>query len=103
VKVAVPLPIPPEHPAFAGHFPGLPVVPGAVLLDLTLLAAEALMPSHGQPWQIVAAKFVHPVGPGEAVEAQFTRGSNGGLTFRLEAGGRAVASGTLVLLAPAHE
>lgn len=32
--------IPADHPALAGHFPGRPVVPGALLLDMVIRAAE---------------------------------------------------------------
>lgn len=55
--------IPADHPALPGHFPGNPVVPGAVLLD-SLMAA--LFPDD---WRgtIEAAKFHHPLRFGETV------------------------------------
>jgi len=56
--------VPADHPAFAGHFPGSPVLPGAALLDEMIALCErehALDPVY---WQIESAKFLAAVGPG---------------------------------------
>jgi hypothetical protein len=54
---------PTDHPAGPGHFPGNPIIPGAVLLD-ELVAA--LLPG-GWTGEVQAAKFHHPVRPGDTV------------------------------------
>ncbi len=90
--------IPPDHPAFAGHFPGTPIVPGALLLDAVVHAALRMMP-QGAPgqMQIGAAKFLSPVRPGEAVTMTLDLTAPGQLRFDLCASdGRKVATGTLV-------
>jgi len=64
-----------EHPTSPGHFPGNPIIPGAVLLD-ELVAA--LFPD-GWSGAVESAKFHHPVRPGDSVavtqrcEGDFTR------------------------------
>ena len=63
-----------DHPAFAGHFPGTPMVPGVVLLDAVihalLLTGRPRANGDGAAptpvCQISAAKFLSPVGPGES-------------------------------------
>ena len=50
-----------DHPAFPGHFPAFPIVPGVLLLDAMLQAAEssgAVMVT-----EIAGAKFLRPVMP----------------------------------------
>jgi 3-hydroxyacyl-[acyl-carrier-protein] dehydratase len=63
-----------DHPAFAGHFPGRPIVPGALLIDLAVLAIER---ASGRRIAAVAqAKFLSPATPGEALVAAFEVNGN---------------------------
>ena len=55
-----------EHPTAAGHFPGNPIIPGAVLLRDIVRAIAAEHPDAACS-QVVSAKFLHPVRPGETV------------------------------------
>ncbi|HQT63164.1 MAG TPA: hypothetical protein PLT25_01235 [Acidocella sp.] len=49
--------IPATHPSAAGHFPGDPIVPGALLLDAVMVAAAG----PTQVGTIRSAKFLRPV------------------------------------------
>lgn len=93
------LPIPREHPSYAGHFPGQPIVPGVLLLDLVLQAAEGLADWPGRvdgPLEFPVCKFMQAVSPGALLALTLSAGSSAGtLNFRLQQDGQLVASGSL--------
>ena len=84
-----------EHPSFAGHFPGFPVLPGAVLLDETLRAIESARGIDLERWQISSAKFLDVVRPGDALVLEHDAPAVGLIRFAIHAGNRKVAGGTL--------
>lgn len=93
------LQIPREHPSYAGHFPGQPIVPGVLLLDLVLQAAEGLADWPGRPdgpLAIPVCKFVQAVSPGATLDLTLSAGGSAGtLNFRLQQDGQLVANGSL--------
>jgi 3-hydroxymyristoyl/3-hydroxydecanoyl-(acyl carrier protein) dehydratase len=69
--LAVTLAIAPDHPAFAGHFPDRPLLPGALLLAEVMEAARAAPgPARrlAAAGTLAAAKFLAPVPPGARLE-----------------------------------
>jgi 3-hydroxymyristoyl/3-hydroxydecanoyl-(acyl carrier protein) dehydratase len=86
--------VPMQHPAFSGHFPDAPLLPGVVLLDEMLRAVEEA--GRGGGWSIATAKFLQPVRPGETLIFEHEPLTSGALRFAIRSGGRAVATGTLV-------
>lgn len=85
-----------DHPAFSGHFPGAPVLPGVVLLDAALREIERAGHQPAAIWQIAAAKFYSAVAPGEPLTLEHETLPNGSIRFDIRTGGRAVANGLLV-------
>ncbi len=96
-RTCVPLPIAADHPAFAGHFPGRPIVPGVVLLDEVLHAIGASTGVELARCTIASAKFLSPVSPGEPVALCFEAAANNSLRFELSSGERLVATGSIRL------
>jgi 3-hydroxyacyl-[acyl-carrier-protein] dehydratase len=86
------LPIAPDHPAFAGHFPGTPIVPGVVLLDLALVAIGTALGQELSACHINSVKFLSPVKPGEPVQLRYEAQASGAIRFDLSSGERKVAS-----------
>ena len=91
--------VPAEHPAFDGHFPGNPIVPGVVLLDRAILFAEELIGKSGLNWQVGNAKFFSPVLPEGALTFVLARKPSRAISFTVRAAERDVASGSLTPVA----
>jgi len=88
-----------EHPALVGHFPGAPIVPGVLLLDEMVRAAEAQRGPPAGQWRIGSAKFLKPVRPGETLTLVHEALPNGSLRFFVARGGEAVAHAVLIPVA----
>jgi 3-hydroxyacyl-[acyl-carrier-protein] dehydratase len=50
--------VPREHPSLPGHFPGRPIVPGVVLLNLVFEAIRTQFNADVELQSIVSAKFL---------------------------------------------
>ena len=84
-----------DHPAFAGHFPGFPVLPGALLLDEMLKAIEEARGIDLRNWHVSSAKFLHAVRPHDALVLEHEAMPAGSIQFTIRVDDRKVASGTL--------
>lgn len=84
---------------FAGHFPGDPIVPGAQLLDLVVQALRVRLPELQGPLEVVVAKFLHPVRPGDQPELAWAPRRDT-FSFEVLVDGRCVASGAVRASAP---
>jgi 3-hydroxymyristoyl/3-hydroxydecanoyl-(acyl carrier protein) dehydratase len=103
VREETPLAIGARHPAFDGHFPGHPILPGVVLLGEVMAVLEAL---HGRPaeqWVLANAKFLAPAGPGEALVMTHEKLDTGAVRWEIRATGRLVASGLAAPREPGPE
>ena len=76
--------VPREHPAFAGHFPGQPLLPGVVLLGEAL---EVLLRAEPDTFaaapRVSAVKFLAPVRPGADLEVRWAPPAAGRVRFEV--------------------
>ena len=102
------LKLPVDHPAFAGHFPGTPIVPGVVLLDEVMHAIAIDTGLTATAWQIASVKFLSPLKPNESVTIEHEQLANGALKFAVVKydvleGSRHIVTGNLVAKQQASE
>jgi acyl-coenzyme A synthetase/AMP-(fatty) acid ligase/3-hydroxymyristoyl/3-hydroxydecanoyl-(acyl carrier protein) dehydratase len=95
----------PAHPALPGHFPGDPIVPGAVLLDeiLDALTGELGSCAEFAAVTIRSAKFLRPVRPGDSLQIKLIPGDDAALRFECSVAGETAVNGALTLVAPADQ
>ncbi len=90
-------PVAANHPSFAGHFPGQPVLPGVVLLAevMEALRSAALPDLPGECFDMRAVKFLWPVRPGDEIRID-VQGDAGRARFEVHCGDKVAASGQVV-------
>lgn len=86
--------IPSEHPCLAGHFPGRPVVPGVLLLDCIIDAAQAWLGKPLCVQSVPQVKFTAPLLPLEQAEIEMQQ-FQGRLKFIVRRADTIIASGVL--------
>lgn len=85
-----------NHPSLPGHFPGQPIVPGVVLLDCVLEAAEDWLGAPVEVATLTQAKFVAPLLPDESARIALSRDGEQ-LGFRITRGDALLAHGSFAL------
>jgi 3-hydroxyacyl-[acyl-carrier-protein] dehydratase len=84
-----------SHPALAGHFPGNPVVPGALLLGRV---ARAAANAYGRaPGSFPMARFHALLRPGEPYDIELEPAGGSAVAFRVLRGATLIAAGRFQL------
>jgi 3-hydroxyacyl-[acyl-carrier-protein] dehydratase len=78
-----------SHPCYDGHFPGRPILPGVMLVELVV---ERI--GRGAPRAIPALKFQRPLAPGDAFTLRWESDGDR-VSFRCHSGEERVAEGIL--------
>jgi 3-hydroxyacyl-[acyl-carrier-protein] dehydratase len=85
-----------DHPIFAGHFPGRPIVPGVMLLEWVLVEVSAALGRAPSAVRVREAKFFLPLEPGQRAQLQVDAGGTTmRCTFDIRCGANAIARGIL--------
>ena len=96
--VCTALPIAEDHAAFAGHFPGFPILPGAALLDVALHEIGRARSVDLTQWSVASTKFLATVRPGDALTLEHSASGDATIRFVIRSATRAVASGMLTAI-----
>ncbi|HZZ04597.1 AMP-binding protein [Paraburkholderia sp.] len=94
--------VPPTLVHFAGHFPGLPILPGVVQLHWAMCLAAEHVPAVRALASIDRLKFMAPVSPGAVLNLTLAHdAARGRVQFAYRLSGRECASGVIVYREPA--
>ncbi len=84
-----------DHPTGAGHFPGNPIIPGALLLAEVLRCISCAEGMHPVSCNVKSAKFQHPSRQGDQVDIEYSFLASGSIDFNCAVAGIKVLSGVI--------
>lgn len=87
-----------SHPSLPGHFPARPIVPGVVLLDQAIAAAESWLEQPLRIASLQQAKFTRPLLPEETATLALTL-KDRELRFEIQRADDRIAQGVFKLAA----
>jgi 3-hydroxyacyl-[acyl-carrier-protein] dehydratase len=85
--------VPADHPSLRGHFPGRPVVPGVVVLDMALATIMAQLPGMTLAG-LASVKFTAIVPPDQEVEVHYHEAGDGKIGFTCTCNGAIAVQGS---------
>jgi 3-hydroxymyristoyl/3-hydroxydecanoyl-(acyl carrier protein) dehydratase len=98
LEVALVLELDADHPAFAGHFPGRPILPGVVQIDWAITLAARYLDTAQPVGTDFQVKFRRTIGPDLALELRlWLAPAKGTLSFEYRSGGDIASSGRVRL------
>jgi 3-hydroxyacyl-[acyl-carrier-protein] dehydratase len=85
-----------DHPIFAGHFPGRPIVPGVMLLEWVVAEVSLALGRPPAALRVREAKFFLPLEPGQRAQLTADPGGTGTrCAFDIRCEATAIARGIL--------
>ena len=87
-----------SFPFFAGHFPGAPLVPGAVILGWMMESVQLMQNDPVTHIRVIQLKLINPIFPDSLVKIEITQSDNH-RNCKVSCGEKLCASATL-LIAP---
>jgi 3-hydroxymyristoyl/3-hydroxydecanoyl-(acyl carrier protein) dehydratase len=90
------LEVPADHPSLPGHFPGNAIIPGVVLLDEVVNAAERWLSRAVRVRALPQVKFVQPLKPQESAQINLALDGSS-LKFTIHKADAIVAQGVMQL------
>ena len=84
-----------DHPAVQGHFPGNPIVPGALILEYVMQSVLDHLPDNVVVSGFSSVKYLLPVLPGQVLQVELFEPDNPKIEFKVMVDKHVAVTGSL--------